>query len=90
MQLLATKDNVIFKVKEKVKDPSELLVDTGEKETVLIGEHVASGGQVSMTFHKEDEVCAYVNRVAVLPWAIEGYTFYTVKEENIYAVKRNH
>lgn len=87
MNLKATANNVIFAVKNKVKSTEELLVDTGEQENIIIGVFVDSGPDCTYVFNETDEICAYVNRVAVIPWAIEGFVFYTVKEENIVAVK---
>lgn len=88
MNFKATADNVIIKVKKKIKSADELLVDTGEEAPVLIGCIVAVGPKV----HKDlldcagDEVCVYKNRIAVLPWETQEENFYVVKEENIYGI----
>ena len=87
MNLKATANNVIFAVKNEIKSEDELLVDTGETQSVLIGVYVDSGPDCNYVFNETDEVCAYINRVAVIPWGIDGYKFYVVKEENICAVR---
>jgi hypothetical protein len=94
MQLKATSTNVIFKVKNKKKDIESLLVETGEQDSILIGEIVAVGPDTKIIIDRrvsdkalgKHEICAYLNRVALLPWADEDHTYYTVKEENIYGI----
>ena len=88
MQLRATASNVILKVKNKVKSPEELLVDTGEQESVLVGTIIAVGNDSSLgdIVKKEHQACAYMNRVALLPWEVDDSKLYVVKEENIYGI----
>lgn len=89
MNIRATKDNVIFEIEEKRKDLESLLVDTGEPDMILVGKVIATGPEVQMTFDISEEICAYKNRVAVLPWGTSTKTLYVVKEENIYGVKKD-
>jgi hypothetical protein len=88
MNFKATADNVIIKVKKKIKSPDELLVDTGEEAPVLIGSIVAIGPRVdkSLVVSISNEACVYKNRIAVLPWETPTENFYVVKEENIYGI----
>ena len=87
MLISATADNVIIKIKKKIKSPDELLVDTGEDEPVLIGEIVATGPKVDKNLQpSKAQICVYKNRIAVLPWTTETHNFYVVKEENIYGI----
>lgn len=87
MLFKATADNVIVSVKKKIKSPDELLVDTGEEESVLIGRIVAAGPYVHADITPGDaQVCTYKNRVALLPWETDTELFYVVKEENIYGM----
>lgn len=86
MRLKATTDNIIIKVeKKKIIDP--LAVDTGNEDPIVLGMIAAVGPKVHPTIKVgSDIVCAYKNRVAVLPWSTDEYDFYVVKEENIYGI----
>ena len=86
MHFKATTDNVIIKVeKKKIIDP--LAVDTGNEDPIVLGTIVAAGPKVEATISvSKGTVCAYKNRVAVLPWSTDEYDFYVVKEENIYGI----
>jgi co-chaperonin GroES (HSP10) len=87
MNFTATVDNVIISVKKKIKNADELLIDTGEKEQVLLGSIVAVGPKVHTdTFRPHGTACVYLNRVALLPWETDTEQFYVVKEENIYGI----
>jgi hypothetical protein len=87
VNLKATADNVIIKVTKKIKSPDELLVETGEKEQLILGNIVASGPKVHViTAGSRGIVCVYLNRVALLPWETDTENFYVVKEENIYGI----
>lgn len=87
MNFKATADNVIIKVKKKIKSPEELLVDTGQEDPILIGKIVACGPKVHIeTKESNGDLCVYKNRVSVLPWETDTENFYVVKEENIYGI----
>lgn len=90
MELKATANNVILQVKNKKKSAEELLVDTGEQESILVGQIVAVGDLCSVKLAnvktKKHQACAYMNRVALLPWEVDDSRLYVVKEENIYGI----
>jgi hypothetical protein len=86
MKIHATTNNVILKVPKKVKSIDELLIETGEQEQILIGHIVSVGPDSTVLANSECLACAYLNRVALLPWATETDTYYVVKEENIYGI----
>lgn len=88
MELKATATNVILQVRNKKKSPEELLVDTGEQESILVGEIVAIGPEAQLGFNIDvpHKACAYLNRVALLPWEVDDAKLYVVKEENIYGI----
>lgn len=90
MELKATANNVILQVKNKKKSADELLVDTGEQESVLVGQIVAVGDTCSVKLAsvktEKHQACAYMNRVALLPWEVNDSKLYVVKEENIYGI----
>ena len=87
MKFLATKDNVIIKVAKKVKNPDELLIDTGEEEKILLGTLVAAGPDCHASVkNTTGTICVYKSRVATLPWEVDGCSKYVVKEENIYGI----
>jgi len=88
MELKATANNVILQVKNKKKSAEELLVDTGEQESVLIGVIVAVGSETKINLRElgKHKACTYINKVALLPWEVEDSKLYVVKEENIYGI----
>ena len=90
MELKATANNVILQVENKKKSAEELLIDTGEQESILVGQIVAVGDLCSVRLagvkEKRHQACAYMNRVALLPWEINDSKLYVVKEENIYGI----
>lgn len=87
MNIKATANNVILKVQKKKKTANELLIDTGEQDQIILGSIVAIGSDCKVSITNDNHVaCAYLNRVALLPWETDTENFYVVKEENIYGI----